>query len=85
MIERVIKFSTLPGDSICDAFSGTGTVLRAVKNLSTSPPQCSIGILGQGFPSRNPVTSIEISPSYCSRIAYEHDLAIEFPGAQKTA
>ena len=83
MIERIIKFSTLPGESICDAFSGTGTVLRAVNNLSSQPT--NVPFLGECVPFRNPVTSIEISPSYCSRIAYEHDLAIEFPGAQKTA
>lgn len=29
MIKRIIDFSTKPGDTICDAFSGTGTVLRA--------------------------------------------------------
>lgn len=29
MIKRIINFSTVPGDRVCDAFSGTGTVLRA--------------------------------------------------------
>lgn len=29
MIKRIIDFSTLPGQSVCDVFSGTGTVLRA--------------------------------------------------------
>jgi DNA modification methylase len=32
LIERIVKFSTVPGDAICDCFSGTGTVLRAVKD-----------------------------------------------------
>jgi hypothetical protein len=32
MIDRIVKFSTLPGESVCDCFSGTGTVLRAVKD-----------------------------------------------------
>lgn len=32
MIKRIIDFSTLPGQSICDVFSGTGTVLRACKD-----------------------------------------------------
>ncbi len=34
MIQRMVDFSTIPGDSVCDAFSGTGTVLRAVKDRS---------------------------------------------------
>lgn len=29
MIKRIIDFSTIPGDRICDAMSGTGTALRA--------------------------------------------------------
>lgn len=32
MIDRIVKFSTVPGDSVCDVFSGTGTVLRAVSD-----------------------------------------------------
>lgn len=32
MIKRIIDFSTLPGQSVCDLFSGTGTVLRACKD-----------------------------------------------------
>lgn len=60
LIDRIVNFSTLPGDSICDCFSGTGTVLRAVKD--------------------RPVTSIELSPEYCRRIAMEHKLNIEMFG-----
>lgn len=29
MIRRIVSFSTVPGDWICDAFSGSGTVLRS--------------------------------------------------------
>jgi DNA modification methylase len=68
MIERIIKFSTQPGDSICDAFSGTGTVLRAVGNLSPGPPE---------WQPRNPVTSIELDAGYCAKIAAEHGLTVE--------
>lgn len=32
MIKRIIDFSTLPGESVGDLFSGTGTVLRACKD-----------------------------------------------------
>lgn len=32
MIKRIVDFSTVPGDSVCDTFSGTGTVLRACKD-----------------------------------------------------
>lgn len=32
MIKRIVDFSTVPGDSIFDAFSGTGTVLRTIKD-----------------------------------------------------
>lgn len=32
MIKRIIDFSTLPGQSVLDLFSGTGTVLRACKD-----------------------------------------------------
>ena len=32
MIKRIIDFSTLPGQTVCDVFSGTGTVLRACKD-----------------------------------------------------
>jgi len=32
MIQRIVKLSTLPGDPVADIFSGTGTVLRAVKD-----------------------------------------------------
>lgn len=32
MIKRIVNFSTIPGDSILDLFSGTGTVLRAIKD-----------------------------------------------------
>jgi len=65
MVERIIKFSTLPGDTICDVFSGTGTVLRAVENLSDK------------HTDRNPVTSIELDPKYCAEIAAEHILNVE--------
>ena len=80
MIERIIKFSTLPGEAICDVFSGTGTVLRAVKNLSDDPRHF---VLPDGKPApyiepyRNPVTSIELSPGYCEKIADEHGLTVE--------
>lgn len=67
MVERIIKFSTKPGDSICDCFSGTGTVLRAVNNLTRADE----------FSLRNPVTSIEIDPKYCTTIAAEHSLNVE--------
>ena len=72
MIERIIKFSTQPGDAICDCFSGTGTVLRAVDKLSIARD-----ILNRPFPPRNPVTSIELSQDYCQRIAAEHGLMVE--------
>lgn len=61
MIERIIKFSTLPGDAICDCFSGTGTVLRAVQNLGND----------------RQVTSIELDGGYCQKIADEHGLTFE--------
>jgi DNA modification methylase len=32
MIKRIINFSTKPGDSVLDVFSGTGTLLRACKD-----------------------------------------------------
>jgi len=71
MIERIIKFSTLPGDPICDVFSGTGTVLRAVHNLNITAP------LNKPW---GPVTSIELSPTYCDKIAAEHyDLELVCP------
>jgi site-specific DNA-methyltransferase (adenine-specific) len=68
LIERIIKFSTLPGDTICDCFSGTGTVLRAVDNISSK---------GEFDPPRNPVTSIELDAGYCGKIADEHGLTVE--------
>ena len=73
MIERITKFSTLPGEAICDVFSGTGTVLRAVKNLSESYKADG----GEWRCNRNPVTSIELSESYCEKIADEHGLTVE--------
>jgi len=73
MIERIIKFSTLPDEAICDVFSGTGTVLRAVKNLSESYKADG----GEWRCNRNPVTSIELSESYCEKIADEHGLTVE--------
>jgi hypothetical protein len=75
MIERIIQFSTLPGEPICDCFSGTGTVLRAAGNLGTWGVYESDGV-GWVEP-RNPVTSIEIDPKYCSAIAAEHGLNVE--------
>lgn len=59
MIKRIVDFSTVPGESICDAFSGTGTVLRAIKD--------------------RPITSIELDPFYCEKIAEEHGLEINHP------
>ena len=56
MVKRMVDFSTLPGESVADVFSGTGTVLRAVKD--------------------RPITSIELDPLYCQKIAEEHGLAI---------
>ena len=81
MIERIIKFSTLPGDSICDAFSGTGTVLRTIDNLTADIRQLD----GWTHPARNPVTSIELSPTYCEKIATEHNLAVETFGQKAVA
>ncbi|MEX2054721.1 MAG: DNA methyltransferase, partial [Candidatus Andersenbacteria bacterium] len=49
MIKRIVDFSTLPGESVCDCFSGTGTVLRAVNDRL--------------------ITSIELDPFYCDKIA----------------
>lgn len=45
MIKRIIDFSTKPGDRVCDAFSGSGTVLRAaedrhVTSIELSPEYC---------------------------------------------
>ena len=81
MIERIIKFSTLPGEAICDVFSGTGTVLRAVNNLSFDLPDAAAYV-----GPRNPVTSIELSPRYCWNIAGDHGLEIEmFDQAKQTA
>lgn len=73
MIERIIKFSTQPGDAICDCFSGTGTVLRAVNNLSWVDQ----GEPGEVYRARNPVTSIELDAGYCEKIATEHGLDVE--------
>lgn len=83
LIERIINFSTLSGDSICDVFSGTGTVLRAVCNLSASHTDPGSGV--EWRQDRNPVTSIEISTNYCARIAAEHGLAVEMPGLMGVA
>lgn len=43
LIERIIKFSTVPGDAICDAFSGTGTVLRVAKDRPVTSIELSVG------------------------------------------
>lgn len=32
LVKRMVDFSTLPGESVADVFSGTGTVLRAVND-----------------------------------------------------
>lgn len=65
MIERIVKFSTQPGEPVIDCFSGTGTVLRAVDERD--------------------VTSIELDPLYCAKIAEEHGLTIENLKTQKAA
>lgn len=57
MIQRMVHFSTLPGESVADIFSGTGTVQRAINDRS--------------------ITSVELDPFYCSKIAEEHGLEIE--------
>lgn len=59
LVDRIIRFSTVPGDTICDAFSGTGTVLRAPSSKDRH------------------VTSIELDPFYCEKIAEEHGLQVE--------
>lgn len=41
MIQRIVDFSTLPGERVCDAFSGTGTVLRAIKDRSVTSIELS--------------------------------------------
>ena len=33
LVERCIKFSTREGDTVCDVFSGTGTVVRVCKRI----------------------------------------------------
>ena len=76
MIERIIQFSTLPGEPICDAFSGTGTVLRAVRNLGHVSEYLSWSGEREVL-SRNPIMSIEIDPKYCLAIAAEHSLNVE--------
>lgn len=65
MIERIINFSTIPGEPVLDCFSGTGTVLRAIHD--------------------RPITSIELSPNYCQKIAEEHGLTVEWRVAAKAA
>lgn len=57
LVKRMVDFSTLPGEPVADIFSGTGTVLRAVKD--------------------RPITSVELDPFYCEKIAAEHLLKIE--------
>jgi DNA modification methylase len=47
MIRRMVNFSSKPGESVCDCFSGTGTVLRAVKDrdviaIEISPYYCDM-------------------------------------------
>lgn len=56
LVKRIIDLSTKPGDTILDAFSGTGTVRRVAKDRK--------------------VTSIELSRTYCEKIAEEHNLDI---------
>lgn len=75
LIQRIILFSTKPGDAICDCFSGTGTALRAVNRLG--PFKQVGGYLQWPDYPRNPVTSIEVSPTYCQHIADEHRLKVE--------
>jgi hypothetical protein len=43
LIERIIKYSTLPGDDVCDLFSGTGTVLRVAKDRNVTSIESSSG------------------------------------------
>ncbi len=43
LIERIINYSTLPGDEVCDVFSGTGTVLRVAKDRNVTSIESSTG------------------------------------------
>jgi len=42
LVERCVKLSTLPGDSVLDVFSGTGTVIRVCKRIARSTTSIEI-------------------------------------------